>query len=196
MKKTLLDEFIEGIDSRLNKKYTAKERADIVARLREKWKDNITFADPVALAKAMLISVDDDDFVNFDDETGLIVQEGNLLPADNIAFATILRRKELFAREESIILLTEFYEKSQGLQDDPWPDIEEDSINERGEYGRTPVHNAVKSDDYDTVCSLVDNGADLNISDNNGHTPSQFALVLGGRGDIYAYLIEIERRQK
>jgi len=191
---TLIDEFLEGIDERLKKRrYCSVKRTEIIGKLREKWKDNIIFVDPVALSKAMLVSVDDDDYILDDD---LQVKDGRLLPITDIAFATLLRRKELFEREESIILLQEFYEECEELKNDPWPLIEVDEINERGAYGRTPMHNAVEADDYNTVCHLVDNGADLKIPDNNGHTPSQFALVLGGRDDIRAYLIEIERRQK
>ena len=73
---------------------------------------------------------------------------------------------------------------------------EDDDINETGEYGRTLMHQAVEADDYDTVCHLANNGADLKKTDNNGHTPSQFAIVLGGRDKIVAYLVEIEKRQK
>ncbi|HHW94760.1 MAG TPA: hypothetical protein GX736_02380 [Mogibacterium sp.] len=44
-------------------------------------------------------------------------------------------------------------------------------INSRDEEGKTPLHNAVLGFDREAICEfLIENGADLNIKDNNGKT--------------------------
>jgi len=197
----MLEIFLNGIACRLQKKYKKGDVDRIIGILRNKWEHHVIFANPIHLKDAIFVDLDDDDDVdaigfNIEEYVNkMILKDGNLLPDTDSSFITILRGKELFEREEAIQYWEEYYENN-GLREVFFPPVEVDTINECGEYGRTPMHVAVKENDIVAVCMLADNGADLQMTDNNGHTPLQFAIILGGRDEIVDYLTEIERRQK
>ena len=69
------------------------------------------------------------------------------------------------------------------------PLINANTINAKGKLGKTALHNAVLFRDTpdDVVDALLNNGADLNVCDDNGHTPlSQAGKNAKETGDVYA----------
>ncbi|UCC13025.1 MAG: ankyrin repeat domain-containing protein [candidate division WOR-3 bacterium] len=82
--------------------------------------------------------------------------------------------------------LTQFY-LSRGA--DVNPDMPNDTVDGRCRVsGITPLYGAVRSDSLNTVMLLVEDGADLNIPDDNGVTPLHLA-VGKGNNEIARYLI-------
>lgn len=51
------------------------------------------------------------------------------------------------------------------------------SVNQRDEYGATPLHYAAKILDIMMVNFLLDKGADPNARDNEGNTPLHYAIL-------------------
>ncbi|MBQ2645049.1 ankyrin repeat domain-containing protein [bacterium] len=60
-------------------------------------------------------------------------------------------------------------------------------INGINSEGKTVLHQAVIKNDYDSVKFLIENGANVNIKDQNDNTPIFYAVK---NSDIYTYLIE------
>ncbi|HHW95004.1 MAG TPA: hypothetical protein GX736_03640 [Mogibacterium sp.] len=63
-------------------------------------------------------------------------------------------------------------------------------INSRDEEGRTPLHNAVIGYKTETCEFLIENGADLNIKDNNGETVYDYIENTLENADLSAETIE------
>ena len=189
----MLERFLTGIALGLKQRdYDNRRIEEIVAVLRKKWENHIVFANPLHITNAMF--GDGDDALEYPGSTHTI-RNDELLPNTDLSFITLLRCRELFEREAAILRWQKYYEDS-GLREQFFPPIEADAINERGEYGRTALHVAVDDGDFDAVCRLTDNGANLSIVDNNGHTPLQFAVALGASEEIILYLTDVELAQE
>ena len=52
---------------------------------------------------------------------------------------------------------------------------------ESGEFGRTPLHEAIAFSDLVLIKHLLDGGEDLRVRDNNQNTPYQMALLYGNK---------------
>ncbi len=62
-------------------------------------------------------------------------------------------------------------------------------INSKNKYNCTPLHNAAFSDKIEVVKLLVQNGADANVKQSNGHTPLHTAASYGAY-DVVKYLVD------
>jgi hypothetical protein len=80
-------------------------------------------------------------------------------------------------KEEKILALREYYKDKNVFP--PEDIIDETSINLKGNFGRTPLHDAVLEDDVEKIIDLLNNGADITVADNNGHTPLILAKLEG-----------------
>ena len=52
---------------------------------------------------------------------------------------------------------------------------DEDYVNAKDKDGRTPLHSAALTNNFDSVKFLVSCGADVNMKDSNGKTPLDLA---------------------
>lgn len=102
---------------------------------------------------------------------------------EEVSFMTVI--KHGMKRDEQIKVLYEFYKDKNFFSEEEKINI--DDINLKGKFGRTKLHNAVLEDKIDEVKRLVEEKADFNIKDNNGHTALTLAR-LNGRKEITEYL--------
>ena len=58
------------------------------------------------------------------------------------------------------------------------------NINERDIAGRTPLFYAVRNGNLEDVKFLIDNGADMALADDYGHTPAHVAAIKTGAYDL------------
>jgi len=82
-------------------------------------------------------------------------------------------------KDERINILQKQYQ-DHGIETGEWvfsPDKQESE--DRGKYGRTPLHIAVMEDDLEEIRELILNGADVNMIDNSRLTPFVYALLEG-----------------
>lgn len=54
------------------------------------------------------------------------------------------------------------------------PHLTSKELDKKDDYGCTALSNAIKLDNIDTACKLIEMGADVNCSDNNGLTPLHY----------------------
>ncbi len=81
--------------------------------------------------------------------------------------------------DERITKLQQYYQM-YGKETGEWVFSPEDQESEdRGKYGRTPLHIAVMDDDHDKIRELIANGANIDMRDNSGLTPFVYALLEG-----------------
>lgn len=85
-------------------------------------------------------------------------------------------KKEL-TKEERIRKLQQHYEGKSVFEKEDM--ISSEKIDDRGNYGRTALHQAVLNDDTDRLKELLADGADASIKDNSGNTPYRVALLEG-----------------
>lgn len=102
---------------------------------------------------------------------------------DDEIFQSLMHKEEIedveLTQDERINILQKQYQ-DHGEKTGEWvftPDEQESE--ERGKYGRTPLHIAVMEDDYDQIKELITNGTDVNMRDNSGMTPFVYALLEG-----------------
>jgi len=68
-------------------------------------------------------------------------------------------------------------------------------INEKDEYGRTPLHHAATIGNAEVIKILIDSGADTRAGDNDGDKPADYAEAKG-RNDIASMLRSIDLMDK
>jgi len=102
---------------------------------------------------------------------------------DDEIFQPLMHKEEIeeveLTQDERINILQKRYQ-DHGEETGEWvfpPDEQESE--ERGKYGRTPLHIAVMEDDIEEIRELIENGADVNMRDNSGMTPFVYALLEG-----------------
>jgi cytohesin len=87
----------------------------------------------------------------------------------------------------SILLTVEQSSSMAGLQ--PFGQGQHEDINAVDPRGRTALHDAVLSGNFDRVSYLIAHGANINAADRYGETPL-FTAVQEGHEDVVRFLIE------
>ena len=64
-------------------------------------------------------------------------------------------------------------------------------LDERDEFGRTPLHRAISDNNYEFAEFLIKNGANINLQDIDGKTPLDYALNMN-----HTYIIDLMKEYK
>jgi hypothetical protein len=108
---------------------------------------------------------------NFDEDEDIELEHNDIgeVVSDGNQECVIASPIELLSREDKIKGLQAFYD-SKNLFPKRWI-MEASPMNTKGQFGRTPLHEAVLKQDLDAIKKLLQDGADATLTDNNGHTP-------------------------
>ncbi|MBS0236437.1 MAG: ankyrin repeat domain-containing protein [Proteobacteria bacterium] len=64
-------------------------------------------------------------------------------------------------------------------------------IDHRNAFGETPLHIAIRYDNFATAIAMIERGADVNITDNNNQLPIYTALLRGSDNPLFSQLIKL-----
>ena len=87
-------------------------------------------------------------------------------------------------RAQRILTLQGLYEDKHVFPDEDL--VTTECIDDKGAFGRTRLHLAVINKDLAEIAIILDNGANTSITDNNGFTPYQTAVL-----EEFDYVIEL-----
>ncbi|MFW6173767.1 MAG: ankyrin repeat domain-containing protein [Elusimicrobiota bacterium] len=170
----MMQEFLSKISENLEKKNISRNKKEVIIEVvKEKYKDSPIFFDVES-------DIEDEEI----DSTEIITNDNIETPSDD-KFQSIMGQmnlieagedsKEIESREERIKYWQEYYKDKNVFPSEDMISTEE--IDNRGDFGRTALHNAVLQNDTDNIKELVQQGADVTIKDNSGNTPYRLALL-------------------
>jgi len=154
--------FLDKIKSNMKRK--GKNDEEVVAVLT---KVNHRYRNSPIFEKIDL--TDDEDFDDY-------IQEDAIEDKDNDIMVQMTDFNiENDVRAQRILTLQDFYE---GKNVFPAEDmVNTECIDDKGAFGRTKLHLAVINRNLDEINILLDSGANTKITDNNGFTPYQTAVL-------------------
>ena len=160
-----LEHFLSLIEKNLdNKSYSEETKKKILDKIRKKYEDSEIFK-------------------STQEEEQLTLEYDYSLPVNNCFGITNegFRSLDYTSRPHRVNCLRNCYAASIS----PFPPEETVKfVDEKGRFGRTPLHEAVDDGDYVQVAYLLKNGANPYMSDNNGHTPHMLARLKNNQAMI------------
>jgi len=183
--------FIDGVIKNLRVKYIRDDMlaARILRTIYRKYENDSLFTD--------LIETDEWKKLDEEDQKELeIIQSRNESVIDNgtLISAPMITIETPGEREKRIENKAEYYQDALPVFE-PEEVQTDNSINARGEFGRTKIHLAVLSRDKKKLMELAEQGADFTVRDNSGFTPYVLA-VANELPDMVEVLAEIKKNKK